>query len=284
MKFLVLGAGGMAGHIISVYLNEKGHDVTGFALNQLTFCKTEVGDAQDKHLLTDIIGKGKFDSVINCIGILNQFADRNKGLAIYLNSYLPHFLAEITAETPAQIIHMSTDCVFSGKRGLYTESDNPDGESVYDKTKALGELNDNKNVTFRNSIVGPDINESGIGLFNWFMKQTGPIKGYTSAIWTGLTTLQLAKVMESAAKERVSGLFNMVYDEPVNKFELLSLFNKYFRSNQIIIEPYTGVELNKSLKRTNFSFDFQIPDYDIMVHELSKWVSAHKYLYPHYQL
>jgi dTDP-4-dehydrorhamnose reductase len=284
MKFLVLGAGGMAGHTIAVYLKENGHDITGFALDHLSFCDTIVGDARDIDLLKNTIINGKFDAVINCIGILNQFADNNIGLAVYLNSYLPHLLAEITANMPTQVIHMSTDCVFSGKKGNYTENDLPDGEKIYDRTKALGELRDNKNVTFRNSIVGPDINANGIGLLNWFLKENGTIKGFRSAIWTGLTTLQLAKVMEQAAIEKAHGLYNMVYTEQITKYDLLLLFNKYLRDSKIIIIPYDDTVVNKSLKRTNFDFNFLVPDYEKMVSELADCIKKHIYLYPHYNI
>ena len=101
---------------------------------------------------------------------------------------------------------MSTDCVFSGKTGGYDESSLRDGETFYDRSKALGELENQKDLTFRNSIIGPDLNEEGIGLFNWFMKQTGEINGYTKAMWTGVTTLTLAKAMESAVQQGLTGL------------------------------------------------------------------------------
>ena len=137
------------------------------------------GDATDFDSLNTIIKTGKYDTVINCIGILNQFAENNHALAALLNSYLPHFVAASANAVDAQVIHMSTDCVFSGARGQYTEDDFPDGTTFYDRSKALGELNDDKNITLRNSIVGPDINERGIGLMNWFMKQSGEINGFT---------------------------------------------------------------------------------------------------------
>ena len=217
MKFLVLGALGMAGHTISLYLKEQGHDVIGFGLQKSALVETIVGDAKDEQLLRKTISNGDFDFVINAIGLLNQTAEDHKADAVYLNSYLPHFLADITSGTNTQIIHMSTDCVFSGKKGNYTESDFCDGETFYDRTKAMGELFDNKNITLRNSIIGPDINETGIGLFNWFMKQSGPINGFSKVMWTGLTTLQLAKVMEAAATSKATGLYNMVYKENISK-------------------------------------------------------------------
>lgn len=284
MKFLVLGCNGMAGHTISLYLKEQGHDVFGFDRGESKYIKNAAGDARDIDFVRKLIVDGKYDTVINCIGILNQFAEENKSLATFLNAYFPHFLAEVTDGTDTQVIHMSTDCVFSGKRGEYTEDDFRDGETFYDRSKALGELEDGKNITLRNSIVGPDINPNGIGLMNWFMKQSSPINGFTKAMWTGQTTLQLAKTMEVAAKERASGLYNTVPDHSISKYDLLRLFNKYLRNDSIQISPVGGINADKSLKRTRFEFSYLIPDYEVMVAELADWVIRHKDMYPHYGL
>lgn len=285
MKFLVLGSNGMAGHLISLYLQERGHDVTGFALQKSSLLdKSIIGDATDFQQLREVIRSGKYDTVINCIGVLNQFAENNHPRAVILNSYLPHYIAEEANEEGAYVIHMSTDCVFSGARGQYTEADTPDGTTFYDRSKALGELNDDRNLTLRNSIVGPDIKKDGIGLLNWFMQQSCDIKGFTGAIWTGQTTLQLAKTMEEAANERPTGLVNAVPDESITKFELLNLFNRYFKENSLTIHPVEGVCANKSLKRTRFDFSYRIPDYEKMVAEAARWTIEHKNLYPHYNL
>lgn len=284
MKFFICGCNGMAGHTISLYLKEQGHDVYGFDLKESAIIPSFAGNAFDTESLAEVIKDGHYDSVINCIGILNQFAEQNKALATFLNSYFPHFLAKTTEGTDTQVIHMSTDCVFSGKKGSYTEDDFQDGETFYDRSKALGELNDDKNITLRNSIVGPDINPNGIGLLNWFLHQEGPINGYTKAIWTGQTTLQLAKTMEQAAKDKAHGLVNTVPDHGINKYELCKLFNHYFRNDSITIYPVDGVNADKSLKRTNFEFSYLIPDYEQMVAELADWVKAHKSMYPHYNL
>lgn len=285
-KLLVLGASGMAGHTISMYMHERGYDVTGFDSRPLSHCpcKSVTGDAQDAETLKAMITDGKFDAVINCIGVLNQFAEENKRLAVYLNSYLPHLLADITSGSKTKIIHMSTDCVFSGKKGEYTESDLRDGETFYDRTKALGELEDGKNLTLRNSIVGPDLNPNGIGLLNWFMQQNGKICGYSRVMWTGLTTLQLAKAMEAGLNEGVHGLYNMVYKKSISKHDLLSLFNHYLKGNSLEIEPVDNIVSDKSLKRTRFDFGYVIPDYEKMVAELAAWMRQHKNLYPHYDI
>lgn len=284
MKFFVLGCNGMAGHMIALYLKEQGHSVLGFDLKQSDYVASIAGDARDTESLRKIITEGNFDTVINCIGILNQFAEKDKALASFLNAYFPHFLAEVTKDSDTQVIHMSTDCVFSGKRGGYTEEDFRDGETFYDRSKSLGELEDDKNLTLRQSIVGPDINPKGIGLLNWFMKQNGEVNGFTKAMWTGQTTLQLAKTMEEAARVKAHGLINTVPETNISKYELLKLFNRHIRKDEIVVNAVDGVNADKSLLRTRYEFDYRIPDYETMVRELAEWMRAHKELYPHYEL
>lgn len=285
MKFLVLGCNGMAGHLISLYLHEKGYDVTGFAREKSKIVKSIVGDASDFELVKQLLIRNNFDAVINCIGVLNQFADREPDRAVLLNGYLPHFLAKVTEATGTQVIHMSTDCVFSGKTGGYTEHALRDGETFYDRTKAVGELDNKKDITLRNSIIGPDIKENGIGLLNWFMKQGSSVSGFRNAIWTGQTTLQLAKTMEEAAKRKAYGLVNTVPRGSVSKYELLMLFNKYIRKEPIEIIPQDTFIVDKSLTRTNYeSFNYEIPDYETMILELGEWMRMHKEFYPHYNL
>lgn len=285
MKFLIIGCNGMAGHIISIYLKEQGHDVTGYARENSKFVNTIIGDATDFDLLKKKVLSGGYNTVINCVGLLNQFAENDHAAAVLINGYLPHYLAKITKDTDTQIIHMSTDCVFSGKTGRYTEDSVPDGTLFYDKSKAMGELEDEKNITLRNSIIGPDIKESGIGLLNWFMKQRRAVNGYTGVIWTGQTTLQLAKTMEQAAKLRAHGLYNMVPDEAINKYELLKLFNKHIRREPIEINPADMFVADKSLIRTRYDgFEYRIPGYETMIKELGEWMRDHKELYPHYDI
>lgn len=285
MKLFVLGANGMAGHMISTYFMEQGNEVVGFDRSAVKHCSQGIaGDAQDKDLLVSVIREGGFDAVINCIGLLNQFAENNHALAVYLNSYLPHFLADVTAQMPTRVLHMSTDCVFSGKRGGYTETDLRDGETFYDRSKALGELEDNKNLTLRGSIVGPDMNPKGIGLLNWFMQQKGTIKGFTKAMWTGQTTLQVAKTMEAALREGATGLVNTVPDCSISKYDMLKLFNHYLRHDEVEIVPFDDFVADKSLVRTRFDFTYRVPDYETMIAEMAEFIANHKALYPHYDI
>ena len=285
MKILVLGCNGMAGHLISLYFKEQGHEVVGFARQQSRFLdSTIIGDASDMAFIKQVIMEGNYDAVINCIGLLNQFAENNKAMAVLLNGYLPHYLVELTKDTKTRIIHMSTDCVFAGNDGPYYENSLPNGTSFYDRSKAIGEFNNNKDLTFRNSIIGPDIKVSGIGLFNWFMKQQDTIRGFTGAIWTGVTTYTLAKAMEAALKEKLTGLYNLVNNTSINKFDLCSLFNKYFRADEVKINPDDNLQLDKTLKCSRTDFPFCVPSYDQQIREMRYWVDAHRELYPHYTL
>ncbi|WP_320164464.1 SDR family oxidoreductase [uncultured Trichococcus sp.] len=282
MKVLVLGGGGMAGHTISIYLKEAGHDVTAFTRKKFEYCNNIIGDVTDFKSLKKIIKEGQYDAIVNAIGILNQDAEDNKSNAVLLNSYLPHFLSDLTKEMKTRIIHMSTDCVFSGNTGGYTEASFRDGGTFYDRSKALGELENDKDLTLRNSIIGPDINPDGIGLFNWFMKQDGQINGFNKAIWTGVTTLTLAKAMEQAVTENLTGLYNLVNNQTINKYSLIKLFNKHLRNNRLEIRPTEFITLDKSLINNRTDFSFEVPSYEVMVAEMKEWIDKHAYLYPHY--
>ena len=284
MKILVLGSAGMAGHLITVYMKEMGYDVTGFARRPCNYCKTIIGDANNISQLLEILNQEMYDVVINCIGVLNQKVDEQLSTGIYLNSYLPHKISEILKNMKTKLIHLSTDCVFAGNTGPYTEHSVCDGQSYYDRTKALGEIIDAKNLTFRMSIIGPDINETGIGLFHWFMKQESDIKGYTNAIWTGVTTLTLAKAMDQAIKENINGLYHLVNNQTISKYDLCNLFNEYFRNGQIKITPYAGITLDKTLKNTRTDFHFNVPTYHQMLSEMKEWMECHKDLYAHYKM
>lgn len=283
MKTLILGAAGMAGHVITLYFQERGYDVTAYTTKPISFCdKNIVGDALDTDRFKRMITSGNYDVVINCIGILNKAAEENVSLAIYLNSYLPHLVEDLLRGTGTKFIHMSTDCVFLGNTGPYNEDSLCDGRTIYDRSKAMGEVNNEKDITFRNSIIGPDMNERGIGLFNWFMKQNGLVSGYTGALWTGVTTLTLAKAMEQAIKEDLCGLYNLVNNTSISKYDLLCLFNKHCKFIPVTINKNTDLMLDKSLWNNRDDFSFVVPSYEEMVVEMKEWIDAHKEYYPNY--
>ena len=268
-KLLILGCNGMLGSMVSLYFKEKGYNVTGFARRKSKIVDTIIGDVTNFELLKSIIND--FDVIINCTGKLNKACDENISEAIIVNSYLPHFLAEITKETKIKIIHISTDCVFSGNKGRYLADDTKDATSIYGITKSLGELNDNKNLTLRTSIIGPDLNKNGIGLFKWYTSQMAPVNGFVSAFWTGLTTLELAKVIDISIKENLTGLYNVVPSMKISKYDLLLLIKKYFGGQPI--NPVETKTIDKSLVN---SFPHELPNYEEMIKELKDWVLSHK--------
>jgi len=282
MNFLVLGAGGMAGHIVALYLLEKGHAVTAFAKRSLPFCKTIIGNALNKEDITKAVLCDDFDAVVNCIGVLNSNVDSNLADGIYLNSVLPHQLAALTAERRTKTIHLSTDCVFAGHGGgNYSENSFRDADTFYGRSKALGEINDNKNLTIRTSIIGPDINQNGLGLFNWFMKQNGSANGFVCAIWTGVTTLALAKAIEQAAYQNITGIYHLVNNQSISKFNLLCMFNQ-IRKEPVAIIPTQNAPVNKSLVNNRTDFNFIVPEYQEMINDMWAWIKNHNELYPHY--
>jgi dTDP-4-dehydrorhamnose reductase len=282
-KVLILGANGMAGHLITLFFKEKGHDVTAYSVTPFPYAANIIGNAFETDNFKSMLMDGEYDAIINCIGILNEAADDNRAAAIYLNSYLPHLIADTIKDKNAKLIQMSTDCVFAGNTGPYYEKSLRDGTTFYDRSKAIGEVEDNKNLTFRNSIIGPDMNENGIGLFNWFMKQNGIIKGFGGVLWTGVSTLVLAKAMEKAIEENLCGLYNLVNNVSISKYDLLVLFNKYFRNESLIICKDYELKLDKSLRNTRSDFSFVVPSYDQMIQEMKEWVNGHPNLYPHYK-
>jgi dTDP-4-dehydrorhamnose reductase len=282
MKILVLGATGMAGHTIALYFKEQGHKIISYSRSPFILTDNIIGDVFDTEKFKTVLLEGHYDAVINCIGILNQDAENNISNAIFLNAYLPHLIVDILKNTKTKLVHMSTDCVFAGNTGPYSEDSFCDGKTFYDRTKALGEINDSKNLTFRNSIIGPDLNQDGIGLFNWFMKQKGSINGYSGAIWTGVTTLTLAKAMEKAIEQNLCGLYNLVNNTSISKYDLLNLFNENFNDERLIINKEEGFKLDKTLLNTRKDFYFEVPSYKQMLFEMKEWINEHANLYTDY--
>lgn len=283
MKILVLGAGGMAGHLITIFMREKGHKVSGFSKTPLSYCDNSiVGDALDKKILKEVTTYEPFDAVINCIGVLNNDVDNQMADGIFLNSYLPHFVVDCLWNTKTKFIHLSTDCVFSGKTGGYSEDSSKDAYSFYGMTKSLGEINDTKNLTIRTSIIGPDPKENGVGLLNWFLKQKEQVNGFTSAIWTGVSTITLAQALERAIEVDLCGLYHLVNNETISKYKLLLLFNRYLKEEQIQILPNESISVDKSLINHRSGFDFSVPSYEQMIMDTKQWIDTHAEFYPHY--
>lgn len=276
-KVAVLGATGMAGHVISLLLRENGYDVYGMSRSIETSEKNKRLDVTDFEGLTKWIDSIEPDIIVNAIGLLQKISAERPDLSILVNSYLPHML-EYRFKT-SKIIHLSTDCVFSGKNAPYTEDSFPDGDTMYDRTKSLGELNNSKDLTFRMSIIGPDISPDGTGLLNWFFKQTGDINGYSKAFWNGVTTIELAKAIDCAIKQDLKGLYHLTPKQNIDKYNLLLLFQKEFSKKDVNIIPFDGFSIDKTLINTRTDFDYNLPPYPEMIKEMSNWTKRYKDLY-----
>lgn len=276
MRILVLGKNGMLGHVVFNYFYEQGYEVSGTVSHGEGLVYNANENMEAIELILEEI---KPNIVINCIGILNSVAEESKVLAIKLNSLLPHYLDSISGKYNFKFLHVSTDCVFEGTIGKYTEKSYPDATSFYGRSKALGEIKDTNNITLRTSIVGPDNNPKGIGLFEWFIKQQDKVYGYEKVIWTGVTTIELAKCMKIAIENDLSGLHHVVNNDFIPKKELLELFKKYFNKNIEILEDNETTS-EKTLIATSDSYNFNVPSYEEMIKEMQEWVINHEELYP----
>lgn len=275
----------MAGHILALYFRNfsQEFETFGIARNDSIMKPDHLLDVTDFDKLTQIIGNVKPEYIINAVGVLNQDAENFPANAILVNSYLPHFLESLTKDSPIKVIHISTDCVFSGKKGGYIESDFKDGKGYYGQSKALGELNNQKDVTLRTSIIGPDINQKGIGLFHWFMQQNTVANGYVKSIWSGVTTLELAKAVHRSIINHTTGIYHITNGQKINKYELLKLF-KHETNKNISIQAVDGIALDKSLIDTRKEFNYQVPDYETMIKEMIEMIKENESLYSTYEI
>ena len=276
MKVLVLGANGMLGHVVDLYLKEHGHEVVKTTRNPED--KYYFDAYENVYGIEGIIARVHPDAIVNCIGVLNEAAEKNHSLAILLNSFLPNYIDSLSEKYGFTLVHVTTDCVFDGETGNYTENAVPNATSFYGISKAMGEVKNNRTLTLRLSIVGPDINPNGIGLFNWFSKQSGEVKGYSEVYWTGVTTIELARVIEEAIRKKITGFHHVVNNEKIKKSELIRLFEKYFHFGITVVDDDTK-KSDKSLVRTDKSHDFKIPSYEKMVKDMLAWVDAHPDIY-----
>ncbi|NCO00463.1 MAG: SDR family oxidoreductase [Epsilonproteobacteria bacterium] len=284
-KVLVLGSTGLIGHQVYNYLTMK----SDYKLSNISYRKklnndTVLLDVREEEKFLNTIQSIKPDVIINCIGILINGANKNPENAIFINAYMPHRLARLADDIGAKLIHISTDCVFSGnKKEPYIETDEKDGKDTYAKAKGLGEIVNHNHLTLRTSVVGPELKEDGEELFHWFMSQSGSINGFTKAIWSGVTTIELAKAVKWAIENDITGLYHVTNNMSINKNDLLNLFKKYTKKDIEII-PFEGKKVDKSFIDTRKEMNSIIPSYDVMVKEMVDLISNNKKLYTQYDI
>lgn len=260
MKILVLGATGMLGSAVFMTLQNNGQfnvwgTVRNNNLNHFYDSEKLISnvDVLDYDSLVHVFDKVKPDLVINCIGLIKQLATAKDPLSVLpINSLLPHRLAKLCALTNSRLILISTDCVFSGKKGNYIESDISDAEDLYGKSKFIGEVTDLDNVlTLRTSIIGHEIQTKN-ALIDWFLSQDNLVKGYVNAIYSGFPTFELANVIQNFVipNLQLSGLYHVATD-PINKHELLGLVAEIYKK-QITIIADEQVKIDRSLNADRF--------------------------------
>lgn len=279
-KVLILGSTGLIGHQVYIYLKKKNkYELFNISKTKLN-SDTIVLDAINYRKLEEEIIKIKPQFIINCIGILIEKSEQFPDIAAKLNSKLPKQLEATSKKINSKIIHMSTDCVFSGKRGNYSENDTRDGTTVYAKSKIKGEIDNKNHLTIRTSVIGPEL-KKGTELFDWFMREKGEVSGYTGSIWSGVTTLELSKMVFYCIENNINGLYNFSSSVPTTKYELLLIIKDVFNKDNFI-KKITGVETNKVLIDNRKIINFNVPDYRTMIKDLYIEMKDNLVLFPQY--
>jgi dTDP-4-dehydrorhamnose reductase len=262
MKMLILGGTGMLGHKlyqtakdpIDAWVTVRG-EAKGLAKFSF-FCPDRVIggiEATNLESVRNALSIVKPDVLVNCVGIVKQQPLGNDPIAcLTINSLLPHQLANLCAEFGTRLIHISTDCVFDGKKGSYTEKDLTNAEDLYGRSKALGETSAPHAITLRTSIIGRELS-TGFGLVEWFLSQRGKAaKGFTHAFFSGLTTHELSRVIQSVALDHksLSGIYQ-VSTAPIDKYTLLELLDNAFETG-VTISQSDELKIDRTLNSTLF--------------------------------
>lgn len=273
MKVLVLGVSGMLGSAVFQTLIDHRYEVWGTlrnasakaffseALQQRLIAGIDV---LDQDALVGLLSEIRPDFVINCVGLIKQLPNAKDPLvALPINAMFPHRLAKLCGLQGSRLIHISTDCIFSGEKGGYVESDESDARDLYGKSKYLGELHDYAHcITLRTSIIGHEL-QSNASLIDWFLSQEGKVKGFTKAIFSGLPTVELARVISEYVipNPDLYGLYH-VSAAPIDKYALLNLVRDVY-GKEIEIIPDSALEIDRSLDSSRFrsAVGYQPPEW-----------------------
>lgn len=283
MRVMVLGVTGMLGNAMFRVLSESS-DLTVFGtargaaagrfFSEPLQSQIIVGiDVESYDSLVKAFAHVLPDVVVNCVGLVKQLADANDPLqAVPINTLLPHRLAALCQATSARLVHISTDCVFSGTKGSYLEADFPDAYDLYGRSKLLGEVDYPHAITLRTSIIGHELSGTR-SLVNWFLAQQGAVKGFTRAIFSGLPTVELARVVRDVVltRKELRGLYH-VSSEPISKFDLLRMVAKVYEKN-IEINPSEELVIDRSLNSDRFkeATGYTPPDWLTLVQHMCEF-------------
>ena len=285
MRILILGGDGMLGHQllkqfggryearVTLHQRAGAYRNCGLFNEQTSYFDVDIR-SQDRIL--EVMADFRPEAVINAVGIVKQRPSAKERIpSLEINSLLPHRLAVMCRAAGARLVHVSTDCVFSGRKGGYTEDDPSDAEDLYGKSKYLGEVGDAGCVTLRTSIIGRELSRKR-SLIEWFLAQRGPINGFTRAIYSGLTTIELGRVIESLLVQHpgIWGLYH-VSSEPISKFDLLVLLKNRLDLS-VEIRPDDGFVCDRSLDSSRFrrELDYRPPSWPEMIDELARSIEG----------
>jgi len=279
VRILILGGNGMLGHqlLISliknhdvrVTLRRNLHDYEEFGLFTSENAYTNIDVCSTGHL-KEILFDYRPDVVINAVGIIKQRENDNASISnIEINALFPHKLSLLCKNLGARLIQVSTDCVFSGEKGNYTEDDISDARDLYGRCKYLGELKEEHCLTLRTSIIGLELSNRK-SLIEWFLAQSGTISGYRKAIYSGITTMEMARVLNKVLTEypKLFGLYH-VASQKISKYKILCDLEKFLDRKNIIL-PDDTVICDRSLNGTRFMKEtgYTVPNWDVMLKEL----------------
>ncbi len=262
MRILILGGDGMLGHQLLKSWQQR-HEVwvtlhrpLNTYVDYALFNKNNSFDAIDAHdtqSIERVLQHAQPDAVINAIGIIKQRSTSHEAIpSIEINALFPHRLHALCQQYKARLVHMSTDCVFSGHQGMYTEESLEDARDLYGRSKLLGEIHDEGAITLRTSIIGLELARKQ-SLIEWFLAQKGRIHGFTKAIYSGFTTIEMAHIIEMLLTRhpRLDGLYH-VASTPISKYELLMMLSEFLERRDVIIEPDDSFCCDRSLDSSRF--------------------------------
>lgn len=283
MKVMILGVTGMLGNAmfrvlsedagLIVYGTARSERARRYFSNELSKRLSIAVDVENYDSVVKAFAAIRPDVVVNCVGLVKQLADANDPLqALPINALLPYRLAALCQATGARLVHISTDCVFSGTKGNYLESDVPDAYDLYGRSKLLGEVDYPHAITLRTSIIGHELTGQR-SLVGWFLAQQKSVKGFTKAIFSGLPTVELARVVRDVVLKRAElhGLYH-VAAKPINKFDLLNLVAKVYGKDTEII-PDESLVIDRSLNADRFkeSTGYMAPDWPSLVQRMCEF-------------
>ena len=282
MRILILGGSGMIGSCLFQNLGLNNKVFATFRSNPSSYFRNAKDlhedfffnvEARNIKKIKHIALTKEINVVVNAIGITKQLISKlSEEECSYINSTFPHDLYKVCDDIGVRLIQLSTDCIYSGSRGFYSEQDAPDADDFYGKSKIIGEINQPSALTIRKSTIGLEIGKTH-GLIEWFLKSSGSIHGYTNAIYSGLTTIEFSNVLNFIINEQkdLSGIWN-VSSSPISKYDLLNKLSIYLKRDDIKIVPDNHFYCDRSLNGAAFfeRTGYLAPSWDKMLDDLSR--------------